>query len=85
MGFTINSSGTSYSLTPFSISAVITGKAPVALSEESTDTYLLVVDSGGSPDLKAYTFDTSDGSLTSPLSTSTGSDPTQPMAVTAAP
>lgn len=84
-GFTIASSGTTYSLTPLSTTAS-TGTAPVDMAVESTGTYLLVVNSGGGPDLNAYTFDsTTIGKLDSALTSSTGTDPVQASAIAALP
>jgi hypothetical protein len=58
----------------------------VGLTEDGLENYILVVDSGGSPDLEAYTFDTTTaGKLDSALSSSTGTDPVQAVAIAAAP
>jgi hypothetical protein len=83
-GFALNLSGiTPSSLTPLSTTAS-TGTTPVSLVQDSTGNYLLVVDSGGSPDLEGYTFGTS-GALTSVLTSVTGTDPVGAVAVVAAP
>ena len=81
-GFSFTSTGTVYSLTALA-NTVATGTAPVSLAEDSLDTYLLVVDSGGSPDFEAYTM--SAGALTSSATASTGTDPVQAGAIAAAP
>jgi hypothetical protein len=81
-GFSFTSTGTVYSLTALA-NTVATGIAPVSLAEDSLDTYLLVVDSGGSPDFEAYTM--SAGALTSSATASTGTDPVQAGAIAAAP
>jgi 6-phosphogluconolactonase (cycloisomerase 2 family) len=81
-GFSFTSTGTVYSLTALA-NPVVTGVTPVSLAEESLDTYLLVVDSGGSPDLEAYTM--SSGALTSAITSATGTDPVQPGAIASAP
>ncbi len=81
-GFSFTSTGTAYSLTALS-NPVATGVTPVGLAEESLDTYLLVVDSGGSTDLEAYTM--SSGALTSAIKSATGTDPVQAGAIAAAP
>jgi 6-phosphogluconolactonase (cycloisomerase 2 family) len=81
-GFSFTSTGTVYSLTALS-STASAGTTPVGLAEDSQGNYLLVVDSGGNPDLEAYTM--SSGALTSALTSSTGTDPVQASAVAAAP
>jgi hypothetical protein len=61
---------------------VATGIDPVAVGEDSTNQFVLVVDSGGSPDLEAYTADaTTAGQLDSSISSSTGTDPVQAVAI----
>jgi hypothetical protein len=56
------------------------------MDEENTGTYLLAVNSGGTPDLNVFTFDTTTaGKLVSYTTASTGSDPVQPVAVVAVP
>jgi hypothetical protein len=84
-GFTLTSSGTTYSLTALS-SIASAGTSPSALAEDSTGTVLLLVNSGGSPDLDVYTFDaTSAGKLDSALTASTGTDPVGATAIAALP
>jgi hypothetical protein len=83
-GFAITTTGTVYSLT--SVSTVAAGISTIAMDEENTGTYLLAVNSSGSPDLNIYTFDaTTGGKLDSYATASTGSDPVQPVAVVAVP
>jgi hypothetical protein len=84
-GFQTSSSGTTYSITPLSTTAS-TGTTPAALAEDSTGTVVLLVNSGGSPDLAAYTFDTTTaGKLDSALTSSTGTDPVGASAIAALP
>jgi 6-phosphogluconolactonase (cycloisomerase 2 family) len=83
-GFAITTTGTVYSLT--AISTIAAGLTTVAMDEENTGTYLLAVNSGGTPDLNVYTFDaTTAGKLDAYTTASTGSDPVQPVAVVAVP
>jgi 6-phosphogluconolactonase (cycloisomerase 2 family) len=81
-GFAVTTVGTTYSLTALT-ATVSTGVNPVSLAEDSEDNYLLVVDSGGNPDLEAYTM--SAGALTSAVSSTTGSDPVGAAIIAAAP
>jgi 6-phosphogluconolactonase (cycloisomerase 2 family) len=84
-GYSVTTSGTTYSLTALSSSATA-GITPVAMAQDSTGNYLLVVNSGGSPDLAAYTLDaTTGGKLDSDLTTNTGTDPVEASAVAAVP
>jgi 6-phosphogluconolactonase (cycloisomerase 2 family) len=84
-GFQVSSSGTTYSITSLSTTAS-TGTTPAALAEDSTGTVVLLVNSGGSPDLAAYTFDaTTNGKLDSALTSSTGTDPVGANAIAALP
>jgi hypothetical protein len=56
------------------------------MTQDSTGNYLLVVNSGGSPDLQAFTFDsTTAGKLDSALTSATGTDPVQASAIAALP
>jgi 6-phosphogluconolactonase (cycloisomerase 2 family) len=80
--FSFTATGTAYSLTALG-SPVSAGTTPVGLAEDSLGNYLLVVDSGGSPDLEGYTM--SAGALTSTLSSATGTDPVQVGAIAALP
>lgn len=85
VGFTMTTSGTSYSLTPLG-NTVSAGTTPAGLAEDSTGAVVLSVNSGGNPDLAAYTFDTTTpGKLDSVLTSSTGTDPVGAVAIAAAP
>lgn len=84
-GFAVNSSGSTYSLSALSTTASA-GVYPVDMTVESEGNYLLVVNYGGSPDLEAYTLDTTTaGKLDSALTASTGSDPVQASAIASLP
>jgi 6-phosphogluconolactonase len=83
-GFAVTTTGTVYSLT--SVSTIAAGLTTNAMDEENTGTYLLAVNSGGTPDLNVYTFDaTTAGKLDLYTTASTGSDPVQPVSVVAVP
>jgi 6-phosphogluconolactonase len=84
-GFALTGVGTAYSLKPIS-SAASTGTSPAGLAEDSTGSVVLLVNSGGSPDLDVYTFDaTTAGKLDSALTGATGTDPVGALAIAAAP
>ncbi|HEV2484782.1 MAG TPA: hypothetical protein VGT08_04550 [Terracidiphilus sp.] len=84
-GYSVSGSGTAFSLTAAG-STASAGIAPLGLTQESTGNYMLVVNSGGSPDLAAYTFDsTVAGKLDSALTSATGIDPVQASSIAAAP
>jgi 6-phosphogluconolactonase len=84
-GFIVSSSGSTYSLSAMGTTTA-TGIGPVGMTQENNGNYLLVVNSGGSPDLQAFTFDSSNaGKLVSAISSATGTDPVQVSAVAAAP
>ena len=70
-------------LTALSDSPFTSSKAPIALSEDSTKTYVLAAGFGLNPDLYLYTFDaTSLGTLDIASTTTTGSaDPSQANAM----
>lgn len=83
--YSFTSTGTTYSLTALSTTAAA-GTTPVALAEDSLGNYVLVVNSGGNPDLEAYTFDsTTGGKLDSAITSATGTDPVKASAVAAVP
>lgn len=86
-GFSITSTGTTtvtYSLS--SVGAANVGVTPAGIAEDNTNTYVMVVSSGGSPDLAVFSFDsTTAGKLDSVLTSSTGNDPVQAVAIAAAP
>jgi 6-phosphogluconolactonase (cycloisomerase 2 family) len=80
-GFAITPSGTTYALTALSSTAA-GGTTPEDLAEDSTGSVVLLVNSGGNPDLEAFSFDTtSPGKLDSVLTSSTGTDPVGAIAV----
>ncbi len=82
-GYSITSSNSVYSLTALG-STFAAGTNPQSMAEDSTDTFVLVVDFGGNPDLKGYTFDTTNvGYLDAVLSSATGTDPVEADAVAA--
>jgi hypothetical protein len=84
-GFQISSSGTTYSIASLTTTASA-GTTPAALAEDSTGAVVLLVNSGGSPDLTAYTFDaTTPGKLDSALTSSTGTDPVGAKGIAALP
>lgn len=71
-------------LTAISGSPFAAGSSPVALAEDNTDKYIAVVDSGGSPDLKIYSFSsTTPGALVAFTTTATGTDPADAVAIAA--
>jgi hypothetical protein len=83
-GFTLETSGSEYTLSAGSTAAV--GVDPLGLAEDSTGAYILVVSSGGNPDLAAFSFDTTiPGELDSVLTAATGTDPVEASAIAAAP
>ena len=82
-GYTLGSDGT---LSPLSTSPFSTGSAPNAMSLDSTGKYLFVVNSGGSPDMQVFSFDTTTaGKLDSVTSVATGTDPTGAVALSVVP
>jgi 6-phosphogluconolactonase len=84
-GFTVAGSSGVYSVTALG-STFAVGTNPVGLAEDSTGTYVLAVDSGGDPDLKGYTFDsTNAGYLDAAISANTGTDPVGAGAIVAVP
>jgi hypothetical protein len=83
-GYAITATGSVYSLS--SVNSVTTGISTVGLAEDSTSTYVLAVSSGGTPDLDAFTFDTTTpGKLDASTSATTGTDPTESVAIAAIP
>jgi len=80
--FPITASGTTYSIAAGS--TIASGIQPIGLAEDSEDNFVLAASTGGStssgsPDLDAYTM--SSGTLTSSLTSSTGTDPVGAIAV----
>ncbi len=83
-GYSISSSNSTYSLTALG-STFTVGTNPVGLAEDSLGNFVFAVDYGGSPDLKGYTFDsTNAGYLDAVISSATGTDPVQASAIAAA-
>jgi hypothetical protein len=82
--FAITTTGTVVTLTAVASGTVSSGGSTASLAEENTGTYILAVNSTGSPDLNAYTIG-STGALTSYATGSTGSDPVQAVVVVAIP
>jgi 6-phosphogluconolactonase (cycloisomerase 2 family) len=80
--FAVTTTGTTSTLTALG-STVAAGITPLGITQDKTGNYLLVVNSGGGPDLGAYTM--SSGALTSALTSATGTDPVQASAIAAAP
>jgi 6-phosphogluconolactonase len=83
--FSITASGTTTSptYTIASGSSIPCGDLPSGLAEDSLNSFVLVTDSGGNPDLEAYT--SSSGTLTSVLTAATGNDPVTAVGIVAAP
>jgi 6-phosphogluconolactonase len=84
--FPITASGTTYTIAAGS--SITSGVQPVSLAEDSEDNFVLAVSTGGStssgsPDLGAYTMST--GTLTSALTSTTGTDPVGAVAVASLP
>jgi 6-phosphogluconolactonase (cycloisomerase 2 family) len=83
-GFTITSTAGAYSLT--TVNTIGAGVGTLGLAEDSTGTYLLAVNPGGSPDLNTYTFDTTTpGKLDAGATSATGTDPVVAVAIAAVP
>jgi 6-phosphogluconolactonase len=84
-GYPVTSSGGVFSLGTL-INTIAAGASTVGLAEDSSGTYLLAVNSGGSPDLNVYTFDaTTVGKLVAGATTATGTDPVGATAIVAVP
>jgi hypothetical protein len=84
-GFSISPSANGYSLTSLG-GSTSAGTTPADLAEDSTGTVVLLVNSGGAPDLHVYTFDTTThGKLDSALTFATGTDPVGARAIGAVP
>jgi 6-phosphogluconolactonase (cycloisomerase 2 family) len=81
-GFAITASGSTYTIAKNS--SVAAGIQPAGLAEDSNANFVLSVSSGGSSDLTAYIFDTTTaGQLDVSITSTTGTDPTQAIAVAA--
>jgi 6-phosphogluconolactonase (cycloisomerase 2 family) len=84
-GFPIVNTAGVYSLGAI-INTIAAGTSTVGLAEENTGTYLLAVNSGGSPDLSVFTFDsTTPGKLVAGATVATGTDPVRATAILALP
>lgn len=84
-GFVVSSSGATNSLTALSTTATA-GSNPAAMVQDSTGTVVLLVNTGGSPDLNAYTFDaTTPSKLDSALTGATGTDPVGAVSIASLP
>jgi 6-phosphogluconolactonase (cycloisomerase 2 family) len=82
-GFSVADNNSVFSLTALG-STFSAGTHPQALAEDNTGTFVFAVNNGGSPDLDAYIFDTTNaGYLDSVISSSTGTDPVQASAIAA--
>lgn len=82
--FALTTTGTATTLTAVSSGTISAGVSTIGLAEDSTGTYVLAVNSSGSPDLNAYTI-SSTGALTSYATAATGTDPVQAVAIAAVP
>jgi len=84
-GFAVTSTGTVFTLTVLGTTAA-GGTNTVGLAEDSSSNFVLAVNSGGNPDLEAFTFDaTTAGELDLVISAATGTDPVEAGAIAAAP
>jgi len=82
-GYAITSASSVYSLTALG-STFTAGTNPQSMVEDNTGTFVLVADFGGNPDLKGYTFDTTNaGYLDAVISSVTGTDPVEATAIAA--
>jgi 6-phosphogluconolactonase len=83
-GFSITSSNGTYTVAAGSTASA--GIQPYGLAEDSDSNFVLAVSEGGSYDLEAYIFDTTTaGQLDTAITSTTGTDPTEAIAVAAAP
>ena len=81
-GFSITSSGSTYTIAK--ANTVSAGIQPFGLAEDSNANFVIAVSEGGSPDLDAYIFDTTTtGQLDSSITSTTGTDPTEAIGVSA--
>lgn len=84
-GFVVSVNGNSYSLTQVSGSPSV-GVTPAGMAEDSSGSVVLLINSGGSPDLDVFTFDTTTPGKRDPEFTfATGTDPVGAVAIAAAP
>lgn len=83
-GYSIAASNSTYTLTALG-STFTAGTNPEGLAEDNQGNYVFAVNYGGSPDLRGYTFDsTNAGYLDAVISEATGTDPVQASAIVAA-
>jgi hypothetical protein len=83
--FAVTVAGWADSLTELS-SQVSTGVSSSSLAEDSTGSVVLLGNSGGSPDLDVYTFNTANPGMLDPaFAFETGSDPVGALSIAAAP
>ncbi|MGC8549222.1 MAG: lactonase family protein [Acidobacteriaceae bacterium] len=76
--------GTTGGLTAITGSPFSTGTTPVALAEDRTKGYVAVANQGGNPDLQVFQISTTTpGALVSTATSSTGTAPTQAIAIAA--
>ena len=75
--------GAPTALTDVASGTISAGVATVGLAEDSKGLYILAVNNSGSPDLNAYTIDSTTGALKSYATAATGTDPVQPVAIVA--
>jgi 6-phosphogluconolactonase (cycloisomerase 2 family) len=72
-------------LTAISGSPFSTGTTPVSLAEDTSDAFIAVACSGGSPDMQVFSISTTTpGALTSFATATTGTDPTGASVVVSA-
>jgi 6-phosphogluconolactonase len=83
-GFSITSSDSTYTVATGS--TVSAGIQPFSLAEDSDSNFVLAASEGGDHDLEGYIFDaTTAGKLDLAITSTTGTDPTEAIAVAAAP
>jgi 6-phosphogluconolactonase (cycloisomerase 2 family) len=81
-GFSLGING---GLTALASSPFTAGTTPIAMTLDQTGKYLAVVSTGGSPDLRIFSFDaTTGGKLDTVASATTGTDPVNAIAVVSA-
>ncbi len=84
-GYIVAASGGAYTVTAMNNTASA-GTTPVGMAQERNGNYMLVINSGGNPDLQIFTFNsTTAGKLDSDLTSATGTDPVQASGIAAAP
>jgi 6-phosphogluconolactonase len=83
--FSVGSTGTTttYSLTK--IGSIAAGLSTQGLAVDSTATYILAVNAGGSPDLSTFTYSATTSQLVASATATTGTDPVQAVSVVALP